>query len=349
MDDAGPGPSRARQPTGATIGAVEYTADALAPTDPEDNAIADAPLVSVVIPVYDAETTLAATLDSVLSQDGVDLDVVVVDDGSTDGTPDVLAAYADRVRVVRIENSGGPSRPRNVGFENARAERVAVFDSDDLMEPGKLARQMRALDAHPDAGFVCSDFRVIDETGRLLVERFLDTYQVFRRLAAPTDDPRVLRLPAEKAWSHLLDTNFVGTSSVLTHRDLVRELGGFNEAYRNADDIDMWLRIARSGRDVVFVDEVLHAYRKVQGGVTARGGLRNEAMIRVLEENRPYATDAADLAVIRRRLAGLWSGFGWTLRRRGRRDEAQDAYRAALREGAGMEARVGLLRSRLGI
>jgi len=302
-----------------------------------------------VIPVFDAEDYLEATLASVLEQEGVELDVVVVDDGSRDGTPDLLERYADRVRSVRIENSGGPSRPRNVGVEHARGDLVALFDADDLMLPGKLARATEVLAGHPDVGMLCTDFRVIDAEGVLLEESLLSEYRKFRNCLEPTDDPTVHRMPAGDAWRHLLRTNFVGTSSVVARRDVLTAVGGFNESYKNADDIDMWIRIARAGHDLVFVDEIHHAYRRLATGVTARGALRSKSKIAVYEENRAHATDPEDRELIAMKLRSLWCGYGWALRRDGRRQEAVQAYQNARREGEGWRAQLGLLRSRLGI
>ena len=117
------------------------------------------PRVSVVIPAYNAADYLGETLESVLAQDCGELEVLVVDDGSTDGTADVVDALDDpRLRCIRLDPSGGPSRPRNRGVEAARAPWVALFDSDDLMLPGKLRRAVELFEQRPQLGLVFTDF-----------------------------------------------------------------------------------------------------------------------------------------------------------------------------------------------
>ena len=99
------------------------------------------PTVSVVIPAYNAEEYIAETLDSVLSQNYSDYEILVIDDGSTDHTGEVLAHYGDRIHLFQKPN-GGPASARNLGLKHARGRYIAFLDSDDLWHPEKLARQV---------------------------------------------------------------------------------------------------------------------------------------------------------------------------------------------------------------
>mgnify|MGYP005826674425 CR=1 FL=1 len=110
----------------------------------EDAARAARPVVTVVIPSFNAAKTLSATLDSVLGQTIRDVEVVVVDDGSSDGTPEVLASYAAQVRGIRQAN-GGLARARNAGLAVARGEFIALLDADDVCEPQRLEVQLAVL------------------------------------------------------------------------------------------------------------------------------------------------------------------------------------------------------------
>jgi len=306
------------------------------------------PLVSVVVPAWNAERFLAATLESALAQQGPSCEVIVVDDGSTDGTPAVIAGFGDRIRSRRIENSGGPSRPRNVGIAMARGELIALLDSDDLMLPGALRTATAAYAAHPDAGLLCGDYRVIDGQGRVTVERGLAGYRRFRGALRPLAGVDLGLLPAREAFHQMLWANFVGTSGVVLRREVLRDVGPFDEALPNGDDRDMWLRIVRRGWDLLFVDRPVFAYRKYGEGVTARGGERLPAMIRVLERQRDADLTAVEERRLRRRLGELWTAYGWHLRQQGDPDGARGAYRRAMAHGITAAAWRGWLLARLG-
>ncbi len=286
----------------------------------------DQPPVSVVLPAYQAAATLPATLDSVLAQVPPPRTVVVVDDGSTDATAAVLAARADRVTAVRIDNSGGPSRPRNIGLANCGDELVSLFDADDLMRPGKLAAQAAVFAACPEVDLCFTDFQVIDADGAVLQERFLDGYREFRRLLRPAPLPDVGLLSGPDLHYALIRANFVGTSSVVARAPRLRAAGGFDETLRNGDDLDLWLRLAREGAVFAFLDRVGHAYRKVDGGVTARGWRRLPAVIAVRERQRPYVADPARRRVLEDIILKAKLGYAWGLGRDGRHDEARRVY-----------------------
>jgi len=284
------------------------------------------PPVSVVLPAYQAAATLPETLDSVLSQAPPPAAVVVVDDGSTDATPDVLAGWAGRVTSVRIDNSGGPSRPRNLGLARCGDGLVSLFDADDLMLPGKLAAQAAVFAACPEVDLCFTDFRVIGADGTVLQERFLDGYREFRRLLRPCPLPDVGLLSGPELHFALIRANFVGTSSVVARADRLRAAGGFDETLRNGDDLDLWLRLAREGAVFAFLDRVGHAYRKVDGGVTARGWRRLPAVIAVRERQRPHVTDPARRRVLEDIILKAKLGYAWGLDRDGRHGEARRVY-----------------------
>jgi len=200
------------------------------------------PLVSVVIPAYNAEATIAAAIDSVRAQTHGDLEILVIDDGSTDTTADVIAGYGDSVTVVRNENQG-VSRARNAGIERARGPFVAFLDADDVWQPQKLAAQVARLHERPDAG-MC--FCAVDRTDVAL------TFLV-RQPAVEYDDYTEALL----LWSCVIPA---APSTVLCTSDLLRDLGGFDPAFSQCADWDFLIRASLRARFVA-VHDALTNYR----------------------------------------------------------------------------------------
>ena len=296
------------------------------------------PAISVVIPSWNAAATLPETLASILSQDHPDFEVIVVDDGSTDDTPEVLASwsakYDGQLRCERIPNSGGPARPRNVGVGLARNPLVALFDSDDLMEPGKLSAQAAVFAAHPQAQLCFTDFMVIDEQGGVLQNSMLDDYQAFREHLQSVDGnddhlPPAALFAGSPLHHALIHANFIGTSSVVARRDLLGHEGGFDEQLNNGDDIDMWLKLARSGSVFAFLDVIGHRYRKTAGGISARGWRRLPAVAAIRERQRPYIDDQEVIKYLDSVILACKLGEAWGLRGEKRYEESLRAYRDA--------------------
>lgn len=211
---------------------------------PEDRAVAapDAPLplISVVIPAYNCASFIAEAVDSVLAQDYPELEVIVVNDGSTDGTEAVLQSYGGRIRLLTQANQGCAAA-RNHGLRHARGRYIAFLDGDDVWCPDKLSYQYRALAA---SGYRMAYSRFIvwhpDAAGRYP--------PAMRMLSAP--DPHCLSdcaLITGSTYEALLLDCIVWTSTVLAEKSLLDEAGGFDVAMAMGEDYDLWLRLARLG------------------------------------------------------------------------------------------------------
>src|SRR5581483_4193490 len=198
-------------------------------------------LVSVVIPSFNGARLLAEAVESVLAQTHPAVETIVVDDGSTDDTPALVARWGDRIRYLRQANRG-VCAARNAGLAAARGVYVTFLDHDDRFTPEKLARQAAVLDAHPDAGVVYTGWRFIDAEGR-----------PFPPVAWPRHEGDVL--------AELVIANFVFLGAVMVRRSLLAETGGFDEALRGAEDWELWLRLARHGARWACVDAPLFEYR----------------------------------------------------------------------------------------
>ena len=210
------------------------------------------PEVSVVIPTKDRWQLLSTSaLRCALSQEGVELEIIVVDDGSCDDTPKRVDAVADpRVRLLRHESSRGVAAARNAGIAAARGEWVALFDDDDLWAPTKLQMQLQA--ARSDgADFVYCGALVLDER---------------RRVIELSEAPGADGLESALLKHYVIPA---GASNVLARTDLLRRVGGFDESIGYVADWDMWLRLARGGtaasRQDFLVAYVRHPGRMLLG------------------------------------------------------------------------------------
>lgn len=213
-------------------------------------------LVSVVIPAYNAERTLAEAIQSILDQTYSPLEVVVVDDGSTDGTEAVARRFGAPVRYVRQKNAG-PSAARNTGLAQARGEYVTFVDSDDAFRPERVAVLVKALrQASPAAVFAATDGWLWD--GEQYVHRFT--------LSHPT--------PGERSLTDFLDYNrtIVG---ILARRSVLLDVGGFQPDLWRSEDYHLWIRLLAAGHTYVYVPEPLYLYRLQLGTLS-----RNEELLR---------------------------------------------------------------------
>jgi glycosyltransferase involved in cell wall biosynthesis len=259
------------------------------------------PAVTVVIPTHDRKGLLTLTLRSVLRQRGVDFEVLVVDDGSADGTSEAIASISDeRVRVIRQEVPQGVATSRNAGVAEARGQWIALLDDDDLWSPDKLERQLGAAE-EVGAAWVYGGVVEIDLQGRLL------------RGDLPPSPGTLL--------SQLKRKNLVpaGCSNVMVRTQSVLAVGAFDPGLRHLADWDLWLRLARVGSPAVARSPVV-AYRLHTGQATLDpSGMVDEARI-------VASRHGADPASIYRWLA-------WSHLRQGRRRNAINAYMRAVGTG----------------
>ncbi len=225
------------------------------------------PQVSVIIPAYNAAGWASRAIDSVLAQDYPRLDVVVVDDGSTDATGDVCRGYGDRIRYLRQDNAG-VSVARNRGIAEARGELVCFLDADDEYLPGHVATLAGALGRHPEAGLACGAFRVTDGQ------------RLRHRSARPTGGAGREEWTIPRPFRDLARGLFVWTGSLMARREAFDEVGVFPVGAARGQDLHMWTRLI--GRfPCVYVDRELALYHKSPRTTSLRfhGGRRNQLPI----------------------------------------------------------------------
>lgn len=182
------------------------------------------PAVSVIIPTYNRGWILKEAIDSVLAQEGVHFELIVVDDGSTDDTADILDGYGNHIRVIRQPSNRGVSAARNRGVAASNGALIAFLDSDDGWLKGKLSIQVDFFHTHPDA--------LICQTGELWV-----------RNGVRVNPKKHHKKPSGMIFEASLSRCLVSPSAVMIRRSLFDTVGGFDESYRICEDYDLWLRI----------------------------------------------------------------------------------------------------------
>jgi glycosyltransferase involved in cell wall biosynthesis len=249
--------------------------------------------VSVVIPAYNSARYLEQAVDAALSQTGVSLEVVVIDDGSTDDTGAVLERFGDRIRKVSQAN-GGPASARNHGARLAGGEWLAFLDADDDWAPNKLACQLARAD--DQTGLVYTDCIYFGDSGRV-TERQSDG----------------LRLLEGDIFEELLLENFITLSSVLIRKRDFDRLGGFDESppLIGVEDWDLWLRYAAVGK-VGLCPDALTRYRWHAGGTSRRLDHMNQGRRAVIRRALDLPRGRrVSRSLARRAYASAWQIAGW--------------------------------------
>ena len=225
------------------------------------------PLVSCIVPVFNGERYLPEALDSILDQTYRAREIVIADDGSTDGTAEILRRYGDRVRVYRQPNSGAPAA-RNLGLSHARGELIAFLDADDLWHREKLARQVASFAADP----------ALDLSVTHIGSFWIDE----------------LRAEAERFAQHPLSQPQPGyvTTTMLARRTLFERIGGFNTALTVGDPMEWFIRAAEAGARMEMLPDTMTFRRMHQnnlswqsGGERRMTGAMQSALVRVIKES----------------------------------------------------------------
>ena len=303
------------------------------------------PKVSVVIPTYNAAKYLPSAIESALSQDYKNLEILIVDDGSTDDTPTVVGRYGKYVEYIRLEsNGGGPARPRNIGIRAASGDYIALFDSDDLMLPGKLQEQAEFLTEFKDIPLVFTNFRNFRQDDEPDAPDFLSDHTDFQVMPKIPLKRNWYRLTSSLAYETLIPDTYIGTSSVVFRKRLVDDVGYFDESVSNSDDVEFFFRVSRRF-DIGYINQVCHRRRMHGMNISSRPKAL-EAKLRVYSRQRavPKSKKAErDLDLF---LSKVLFSMGYLERRRGARWNALRYYiRSWVRHKAGTRIWLSMLRA----
>ncbi|HEX8644097.1 MAG TPA: glycosyltransferase [Allosphingosinicella sp.] len=246
------------------------------------------PLVSAILPVFDRAGSVARAIESVLAQTYQPIELILVDDGSTDGTAEVLERYRDRARLLRQDNRGAYAA-RNLALRHASGELVAFIDSDDAWLPDKLERQVPLM--RPGVGLVYGDIDILTAPDDAAARATRTGFEMVRPCRGA-----VLECFARG--------NFVPTCTALVRRSALEEIGGFSEESRISADYLAWFRIARRHR-FDFVDAPVALYTRHRAGISNDLGRSLAARIALFRSERERTADPATRRVLDRLLFNL--------------------------------------------
>lgn len=262
--------------------------------------MSELPLVSVVIPCYNRDQYIRETIESVLNQTYNNIELIVVDDGSTDNSRDLLESFKGEMKL--LEHPGrvnkGQSAALNLGIKASRGKYISFLDSDDLFAPDKIEKQVEFLEKNPQYGLVYGNGHAINEEGELLYPFYGDDH-------CEISDPNKI----------LLDCYFLLPNNSLLKRDVLDASGLFDETLRAAQDHDQLIRIAEV-TTVAYINEFLFYYRRHKNSISQRSAkLRWKNGYKILNKARSryryrFSTLMGRLAVLNFRLGQCYREEG---------------------------------------
>lgn len=221
-------------------------------------------MISVIIPTFNKASLLMEAIESVLSQTFQDFEIIIIDDGSTDGTGEIVEKIGDPRIVYHFQNNEGVNRARNKGIEISKGDHLAFLDHDDIWLPFKLELQMACLDKHPEVDFVFSNFNALfDETKKIIPSYIKKQYSVFSqnkldfqqifsfREDIRTISKRFAHIEGSFFWGNMLPTillgNYALNPSRLIRKRAMEKIGGFSEKFPITDDYEAIIRMSKNG------------------------------------------------------------------------------------------------------
>ena len=261
--------------------------------DGRDASIECHPLVSVVIPTYNRANLVTEAIESVFQQTYTNIEIIVVDDGSTDNTEQVLQPYLPNVHYIKQPN-GGLASARNAGMRMAAGDYIAWLDADDLFEPDKIRLQVSFMEAHPEVVAVSSDFSAFDKNGVIEASHIRSYYGAVARtqgefaalygsevaypLVAATDLQEKEKWVSAKyyighIYEKLIWGNFVHPPTIMLRREVAAKARKLDTSLRDGTDYDYFIRLSRLGL-MAYIHMPLLKYRYVEGQMSSDANLK---------------------------------------------------------------------------
>lgn len=264
--------------------------------DKSTTVVGNIPEVSVIIPTYNRSHCVGSAIDSILAQNRSDVEIIVIDDGSTDATHAVLENYINRgvITYFRQENRG-PSAARNAGIKLSRGKYVCFLDSDDILEPDSIKARLLVIQKYSKIGLVCTDFikfKIENNTkilsSNILYENKFLNSDVNKYIHNFEDG--VYFFIKEISNDLLLIRNFVSIGTVMIPKHVLDSVGTFREDITIGEDIDLWFRIVRK-YEIAFIPKCTVAYLSHSSNITNNIPLYYSSTIEVLLNHIKYISD----------------------------------------------------------
>ncbi|MBD0726569.1 hypothetical protein B6A10_15455 [Flavobacterium sp. L1I52] len=212
------------------------------------------PLVSVIVPTYNRTDYLKLTLESIKNQTFQDFEIIVIDDGTPNDNNLILCSTFEKIKYIKIENSGGPAKPRNRGMKEAKGSYIAFVDDDDIWLPNKLEQQLAVLEQNPEFGLVHSCCEVIDENG-------IKTNEIIGRPGSPDVKHGDVAMRMMGNWTLMMPTPLI-------RKKVIDQVGFFNEIMPPAgEDVEYFTRCSFVSK-IFYIDEPLALYRRHSNNIS---------------------------------------------------------------------------------
>jgi glycosyltransferase involved in cell wall biosynthesis len=249
------------------------------------------PSVSVIIPTYNRGRFIRKAIDSVLNQTFKDYEIIVIDDGSTDGTAKILKSYDNSIIYHSYQPNRGAAYARNRGIEMSRGNYIAFLDSDDFWKPEKLKKQVDFFQQHPDFGVVAT---------QCSVNMIDDNLQTIKYIERET-------VHFELTYEKIFQRPLIKTPSVMIQKKCFQEIGIFNEKYPILEDVDLWIRLARKYK-IGFINEPLTVYTR--GHEMGRRESLPTRLIRLEISEKNYDPELISEKLYKKRISSLHAHIG---------------------------------------
>ncbi|MCK8083867.1 glycosyltransferase family A protein [Vibrio sp. 1CM24A] len=265
-------------------------------------------LISVVIPTHNRSIMLDRAINSVLTQTYENLEVIVVDDASTDDTENLVSSYQDsRVSYIKIKNSKGANFARNTGVRSSNGEYVAFLDDDDIWFPNKLFLQVEMLKNNSNLGLVYTGIEVVTEG------------EDIRYSIKPKFNGDISKI--------ILTDNCIGTTStVVLSRKVFEKAGGFDENLPQLQDYDLWIRIAQICEVGFISDDLIYYYVHQSISQLTSSADKNKSAIEYIDKKHAHLINDLPLKLQRKRFCQRYNAMGKRLMKSGNNSQARSLF-----------------------
>ncbi|MCD6460431.1 glycosyltransferase family 2 protein, partial [bacterium] len=253
------------------------------------------PKVSIIIPVYNNESTIEETLNSIVSQTYTNYEVIICDDGSTDSTSKIIEEYAmdySKFNYHKIKHCGNPGQVRNTAATYAKGKYIAFLDSDDVWYPEKLEKQVELFNKYPDAGLVFTDIMDYynDFSSKNMFKSWVCKSNVIEKIA---NNPKIIitndgktYLFTSKLTAFVLCYGVISTCTAMLKKNVFFEMNGFDSSYIVGEDLDLWIRVLNK-YNVGYIDKIMVKRRIRADNVTSNKKIFVIDILAVFYKNFP--------------------------------------------------------------